>query len=151
MSDTLKPPAHGIAIFVILTRRRSVVCSLQDMIGEIASSVCFSLRQPTYFRWVCLCLSACLSVCLSVGQSVGWSVHPSVCLHRLAYLRLTRYTLSLFCKLYAPTRALNDSLPPHRTCVCQRAQGHCSQLPWYSTDLYRRSFVTCCLYWFVKQ
>jgi len=52
----------------------------------------------------------------------------------------------LFCKLCAPTHALNHLLPPTRNNICLRARGHCHQLPEYSTNLHKKSFVTRCLY-----
>jgi len=56
----------------------------------------------------------------------------------------------LFCKLCAPTHALNHLFPPTRSNICLRARGYCYQLPEYSTNLHKKSFVTRCLYSFVK-
>ena len=41
----------------------------------------------------------------------------------------------LFCKLCAPTHALNHLLPPTRNRASLRSRGHSYQLPEYSTDL----------------
>jgi len=56
----------------------------------------------------------------------------------------------LFCKLCAPTHALNHLLPPAGNCVSLRTRGHSHQLPEYSTDLHKKSFRIRCLYCFVK-
>jgi len=57
---------------------------------------------------------------------------------------------NLFCKLCAPTHALNHLLPPARNCVGLRTRGHSYQLPEYSTDLHKTSFLVRFLYSFVK-
>ena len=49
------------------------------------------------------------------------------------------FSLSLFCKLCAPTHALNHLLPPARNCASLRTRGHSYQLPEYSTDLHKKS------------
>ena len=56
----------------------------------------------------------------------------------------------LFCKLCAPTHALNHLLPPARNCASLRTRGHSYQLPEYSTDLRKKSFLIRSLYSFVK-
>jgi len=56
----------------------------------------------------------------------------------------------LFCKLCAPTHALNHLLPPARNRASLRTRGHSYQLPEYSTDLHKKSFLICSLYSFVK-
>ena len=56
----------------------------------------------------------------------------------------------LFCKLCAPTNALNHSLPPTRNRASLRTRGHSYQLPEYSTDLYKKSFLIRSLYSFVR-
>ena len=55
----------------------------------------------------------------------------------------------LFCKLCAPTHALNHLLPPAGN-VSWRTPGHSHQLPEYSTDLHKKSFLLRTLYSFVK-
>ena len=57
----------------------------------------------------------------------------------------------LFYKLCAPTHALSHLFPPSWNYICLRARGHSYQLPEYSTNLHKKSFVTRCLYNFVKQ
>jgi len=47
----------------------------------------------------------------------------------------------LFCKLCAPTHALNHLLPPSRNNICLRARRHSYQLPEYSTNLHKKSFI----------
>jgi len=77
-------------------------------------------------------------------------------LQRFGYLqcRMTVAELTnshdLFCKLCAPTHALNHLLPPARNRVSLRTLGHSYQLPEYSTDLHKKSFLMRCLYSFVK-
>ena len=56
----------------------------------------------------------------------------------------------LFCKLCAPTHALNHLLPPARKRASLRTRGHSYQLPEYSTDLHKKSFLIRSLYSFVK-
>jgi len=56
----------------------------------------------------------------------------------------------LFCKLCAPTHALNHLLPPARIHASLRTRGHSYQLPEYSTDLHKKSFLIRSLYSFVK-
>jgi len=56
----------------------------------------------------------------------------------------------LFCKLCAPTHALNHLLPPTRNRASLRTRGHSYQLPEYSTDLHKKSFLIRYLYSFVK-
>ena len=55
----------------------------------------------------------------------------------------------LFYKLCAPTHALNHLLPPAGN-VSWRTPGHSHQLPEYSTDLHKKSFLIRYLYSFVK-
>ena len=55
-----------------------------------------------------------------------------------------------FCKLCAPTHALNHLLPPTRNRASLRSRGHSYQLPEYSTDLHKKSFLIHFLYNFVK-
>jgi len=55
-----------------------------------------------------------------------------------------------FCKLCAPTHALNHLLPPTRNRASLRTRGHSYQLPEYSTDLHKKSFLIRSLYSFVK-
>jgi len=55
----------------------------------------------------------------------------------------------LFCKLCAPTHALNHLLPPARSRASLRTRGH-SYRRKYSTDLHKKSFLFRCLYSFVK-
>ena len=57
---------------------------------------------------------------------------------------------NLFCKLCAPTHALNHLLPPATNRASLRTRGHSYQLPEYSTDLQKKSFLVRCLYSFVK-
>ena len=45
----------------------------------------------------------------------------------------------LFCKLCAPTHALNHLLPPTRNRASLRTRGDSYQLPEYSTDLHKKS------------
>ena len=56
----------------------------------------------------------------------------------------------LFSKLCAPTHALNHLLPPTRNRASLRSRGHSYQLPEYSTDLHKKSFLIHSLYSFVK-
>ena len=56
----------------------------------------------------------------------------------------------LFCKLCAPTHALNHLLPPTRNRASLRTRGHSYLLPEYSTDLHKKSFLIRSLYSFVK-
>jgi len=59
----------------------------------------------------------------------------------------------LFCKLRAPTHALNHLLPPtrNRTCQFENSRTLTSyQLSEYSTDLHKKSFLIRSLYSFVK-
>jgi len=56
----------------------------------------------------------------------------------------------LFCKLCAPTHALNHVLPPTRNRANLRTRGHSYQLPEYSTDLHKKCFHIRSLYSFVK-
>jgi len=56
----------------------------------------------------------------------------------------------LFCKLCAPAHALNHLLPPARNRASLTTRGHSHQLPEYSTDLHKKSFLIPCLYSFVK-
>jgi len=56
----------------------------------------------------------------------------------------------LFCKLCAPTHALNHLLPPARIHASLRTRGHSYQLPEYSADLHKKSFLIRSLYSFVK-
>ena len=56
----------------------------------------------------------------------------------------------LFCKLCAPTHALNHLLPPARNRASLRTRGHSYKLPEYSTDLHNKSVRIRCLYRFVK-
>ena len=46
-----------------------------------------------------------------------------------------------FCKLCAPTHALNHLFPPTRNRASLRTRGHSYQLPEYSTDLHKKSFL----------
>jgi len=55
-----------------------------------------------------------------------------------------------FCKLCAPTNALNHLLPSTRNRASLRTRGHSYQLPEYSTDLYKKSFRIRSLYSFVE-
>ena len=55
-----------------------------------------------------------------------------------------------FCKLCAPTHALNHLLPPTRNRASLRSRGHSYQLREYSTDLHKKSFLIRSLYGFVK-
>jgi len=57
----------------------------------------------------------------------------------------------LFCKLCAPTHALNHLLPPARNHASLRTRVHSYHLPEYSTDLRKKSFLIRCLYSFVRQ
>ena len=52
----------------------------------------------------------------------------------------------LVCELCAPTHALNHLLPPARNRASLRTRGHSYQLPEYSTDLHKKSFLLRCLY-----
>jgi len=78
-------------------------------------------------------------------------------LQRFGYLqcRMTAAELmnksdhDLFCKLQAPTHALNHLLPPARNCISLRIRGHSNQLPDYSTDLHKKSFLMRCLRFYV--
>jgi len=56
----------------------------------------------------------------------------------------------LFCKLCAPTHALNHLLPPTRNRASLRTPGHSYQLPEYSTDLHEKSFLISSFHSFVK-
>jgi len=56
----------------------------------------------------------------------------------------------LFCKLCALTHALNNLLPPTSNRASLRTRGHLYQLPEYSTDLRKKSFLIRSLYSFVK-
>ena len=56
----------------------------------------------------------------------------------------------LFCKLRAPTHALNHLLPPAKNCVSLRTRGYSYQLPEYFTDFHKKSFLIRCLYSFVE-
>ena len=56
----------------------------------------------------------------------------------------------LFCKLCAPTHALNHLLPPGRNRASLETRGHSYQLPEYSTDLHKKSFLIRSLYSVVK-
>ena len=56
----------------------------------------------------------------------------------------------LFCKLCAPTHALNHLLPPTRKRASLRTRGHSYQLPEYSTDFHKKSSLIHSLYSFVK-
>jgi len=56
----------------------------------------------------------------------------------------------LFCKLCALTHALNHLLPPTSNRASLRTRGHLYQLPEYSTDLRKKSFLIRSLYSFVK-
>ena len=47
----------------------------------------------------------------------------------------------LFCKLCAPTHALNHLLPPARNRASLRTREHSYQLPEYSIDLHKKSFL----------
>ena len=47
----------------------------------------------------------------------------------------------LNCKLCAPTHALNNLLPPTRNRASLRTRGQSYQLPEYSADLYKKSFL----------
>jgi len=79
-------------------------------------------------------------------------------LQRFGYLqcRMTAAELmnksdhDLFDKLCAPTHALDHLLLPAGNCVSLRTRGHSYQLPEYSTDLHKKSFLIGCLYTFVK-
>jgi len=53
-------------------------------------------------------------------------------------------------KLCAPTHALNHLLPPTRNRASLRTRGHSYQLPEYTTDLHKKSFLIRSLYSFVK-
>ena len=55
---------------------------------------------------------------------------------------LDKSDCELFCKLCAPTHALNHLLPPSRNNICLRARGLSYQLPEYSTNLHMKYFVT---------
>ena len=57
----------------------------------------------------------------------------------------------LFCKLCAPTHALNHLLPPTRSRVSLRTRGNSYQLPEYSTDLHKKYFLIRSLCSFVKR
>jgi len=48
----------------------------------------------------------------------------------------------LFCKLCAPTHALNHLLPPARNRASLRNRGHSYQLPEYSTIFVRNLFLS---------
>jgi len=80
------------------------------------------------------------------------------CLQRFGYLQscmtvaelMNQSDHDLFCKLCAPTHALNHLLPPARNCASLRTRGHLYQVPEYSTDLHKKSFLIRCLYSFVK-
>jgi len=49
----------------------------------------------------------------------------------------------LFCKLCAPTHALKTTLlPPARNRASLRTRGHSLQLPQYSTNLHKKSFLS---------
>jgi len=49
----------------------------------------------------------------------------------------------LFCKLCAPTHALKTTLlPPARNRASLRTRGHSLQLPEYSTNLHKKSFLS---------
>jgi len=48
----------------------------------------------------------------------------------------------LFCKLCAPTHALNHLLPPTRNRDSLKNRGHSYQLPKYSTDLRKNLFLS---------
>ena len=56
----------------------------------------------------------------------------------------------LFCKLCTLTHALNHLLPPTSNRASLRTRGHLYQLPEYSTDLRKKSFLIRSLYSFVK-
>jgi len=56
----------------------------------------------------------------------------------------------LFCKLCAPTHALNHLLPPTKNRASLGTPEHSYQLPEYSTDLHKKSFLIRSLYSFVK-
>jgi len=53
----------------------------------------------------------------------------------------------LFCKLCAPTHALNHLLPPTRNRASMRTRRHSYQLPEYATDLHKKSFLIRSLHW----
>jgi len=80
------------------------------------------------------------------------------CLQRFGYLQscmtvaelMNQSDHDLFWKLCAPTHALNHLLPPARNCASLRTRGHSYQVPEYSTDLHKKSFLIRCLYSFVK-
>ena len=56
----------------------------------------------------------------------------------------------LFCKLCAPTHALNHLLPPTGNRASLRTRGHSYQLPEYSSDLHKKSSLIRSLYSFVE-
>ena len=56
----------------------------------------------------------------------------------------------LFCKLCAPTHALNRLLPPSGNRASLRTRGHSYQLPEYSTDLHEKSFLIRSFHSFVE-
>ena len=65
-------------------------------------------------------------------------------------LNMNKSDHDLFCKLCAPMHALNHLLPLTRNRVSLRTRGHSYQLPEYSTDLHKKSFLIRSLYSFVK-
>jgi len=65
-------------------------------------------------------------------------------------LNMNKSDHDLFCKLCAPTHALNHLLPPTRNRASLRTRGHSYQLPEYSTDLHKKSFLIRCLYSFMS-
>ena len=74
-----------------------------------------------------------------------------VCMCRITVAKLmNKSDHDLFCKLCAPTHALNHLLPPTRNRASLRTRGHSYQLPEYSSDLHKKSSLIHSLYSFVK-
>ena len=76
-------------------------------------------------------------------------LHPVSLALTAAYTRKTHKHTHTH-KLCAPTHALNHLLPPTRNRASLRTRGHSYQLPEYSTDLYKKSFLIRSLYSFVR-
>jgi len=62
---------------------------------------------------------------------------------------MCKSSYKLFQQICGPDRALNHLLPPSRVYDSLRTRGHPYQLPDYTSDLHKRSFVTRSVYEFV--
>ena len=135
----------------------AVFVGLVELVAEVVDRLLVAFAQTRLRRLVLNrhqleVLLHLLHLVLATTTDLRLTAHDErVCLCFTAVAELmNKSDRDLFCKLCAPTHALNHLLSPARNRASLRTRGHSYQLPEYSTDLHKKSFLIRSLYSFVK-